>query len=74
MSCPLNRNRWAGSGYTKPATESADAKALNDRIAAMQAERAKQDATLFPHALATATVSCGEKVCLPNMAAQGKKK
>lgn len=47
MSCPLNRNRWAGSGYRKE-PESAEATALQKRIAEMEAERAKQDACLFP--------------------------
>ena len=58
MSCSLNRNRWAGSGYVKQ-PETAESKVLNDKMAAMQAERTAQDAKLFPGA---ATI-CPGGVC-----------
>ncbi len=47
MSCPLNRNRWAGSGYVKQ-PETAGSKDMDARIAAMMAEREAQDAKSFP--------------------------
>ena len=47
MSCPLNRNRWAGSGYVKQA-ETTGSKELDARVAAMMAEREAQDAKSFP--------------------------
>jgi hypothetical protein len=47
MSCPLNRNRWAGSGYVKQ-TETAGSKEMDARVAAMMAERDAQDAKSFP--------------------------
>ena len=44
MSCPLNRNRWAGSGYVKPtAAASPAAKELEARLLEMQASRNIQD-------------------------------
>jgi len=49
MSCPLNRNRWAGSGYVKQ-PETGGSKELDARIAAMMAERDAQDAKSFPGA------------------------
>ena len=58
MSCPLNRNRWAGSGYVKQ-PETAESKVLNDKMAAMQAERSAQDAKLFP----SASNTCPGGVC-----------
>ena len=58
MSCPLNRNRWAGSGYVKQ-PETAESKVLNDKLAAMQAERVAQDAKLFPGAASI----CPDGVC-----------
>jgi hypothetical protein len=45
MSCPLNRNRWAGSGYVKPTAASSE---LDAKIQQMLAERERQDATLYP--------------------------
>jgi hypothetical protein len=47
MSCPLNRNRWAGSGFVKQ-PETGGSKDLDARIAAMMAERDAQDAKSFP--------------------------
>jgi hypothetical protein len=49
MSCPLNRNRWAGSGYVKQ-PETAGSKDMDARVAAMMAERELQDAKSFPGA------------------------
>jgi len=46
MSCPLNKNRWAGSGYEKPTM--ASSKELDTKMKQMLAEREKQDANLFP--------------------------
>ena len=45
MSCPLNRNRWVGSGYVKPTVASSE---LDSKIKQMIAERERQDATLYP--------------------------
>jgi hypothetical protein len=47
MSCPLNRNRWAGSGYVKQ-PETGGSKELDARVAAMMAERDAQDVKSFP--------------------------
>jgi len=58
MSCPVNR--YKGSNYTKPETQSAESKAFHDEVQKRLAERALQDAKLFPalHAIsATATPS-----------------
>ena len=52
MSCPLNKNRWAGSGYEKPTTVSASSKELDTKMKQMLAEREKQDANLFPTQIA----------------------
>ncbi len=49
MSCPLNRNRWAGSGYVKQ-VETPGSKELDARLAAMMAERDAIDAKSFPGA------------------------
>lgn len=46
MSCPLNRNRWAGSGYQK--NTSAENNELDAKMKLMLAEREKQDQKLFP--------------------------
>ncbi len=45
MSCPLNRNRFAGSGYCKEETNSN--KELEDRLKQMMAERTAQDSGVF---------------------------
>ncbi len=50
MSCPLNRNRWAGSGYVKQ-VETPGSKELDARLAAMMAERDAIDAKSFPGAV-----------------------
>ena len=55
MSCPLNRNRWAGSGYVKQ-PETAGSKDIDARIAAMMAEREAQDAKSFPGSVGTKCV------------------
>ena len=48
MSCPRVVKRNRGSGYEKCETPSAPVVALNNDIAARLAERAAQDAKLFP--------------------------
>lgn len=48
MSCPLNRNRWAGSGYVKESAPSAAAKELNTKMLEIQAARSAQDNKYFP--------------------------
>lgn len=48
MSCPLNRRRWAGSGYTKEASESPAAKELDTKMLEIQAARNLQDMKYFP--------------------------
>ena len=48
MSCPLNSKRWAGSGYTKTETATAQGKELDDRIKKMIDERIAQDLLMFP--------------------------
>ena len=45
MSCPLNRNRWQGSGYEKPSSTNSE---LDAKMKQMLAERDKQDAMLYP--------------------------
>jgi hypothetical protein len=52
MSCPLNRNRWAGSGYTKPEAQSQEAKEMEARMKALLSDRAAQDTKYFPGAAA----------------------
>lgn len=48
MSCPLNRKRFAGSGYTKEAASvSESASALERRMAEMLAVREAQNAGNF---------------------------
>ncbi len=66
MSCPLNKNRWAGSGYVKQ-PETAEAKVMTSKVAAMEAERAAQDAKLFPP---LAPASCAGGVCAKPSTAQ----
>ena len=44
MSCPLNRNRWAGSGYEKPSVASSE---LDTKMKQMMAERERQDTLLY---------------------------
>jgi hypothetical protein len=65
MSCPLNRNRWAGSGYTKPVAQSETAKEMEARMNAMLAERSSQDTKYYPQAneLCTSTSTTG--TCKP---------
>ncbi len=46
MSCPVNR--YKGSNYTKPETQSPESKAFHDEVQKRLAERALQDAKLFP--------------------------
>ena len=46
MSCPLNRNRWAGSGYQKNTSDANNE--LDAKMKQMLAEREKQDQHLFP--------------------------
>lgn len=46
MACPLNHNRWKGSGYTK---EEKTTDELSEKMKRMMEERTKQDARLFPH-------------------------
>ena len=48
MSCPRVVKRNRGSGYEKCETPSAPVVALNNDVAARLAERAAQDAKLFP--------------------------
>ena len=48
MSCPRDVKRNRGSGYEKCETPSAPVVALNNDVAARLAERAAQDAKLFP--------------------------
>jgi len=45
MSCPLNRNKFAGSGYQKPTANSSE---LDTKMKQMQQERERQDAILYP--------------------------
>jgi hypothetical protein len=48
MSCPLNRKRFVGSGYTKEAASvSASASTLEQRMAEMLAVREAQNAGNF---------------------------
>jgi hypothetical protein len=47
MSCPLNRKRFAGSGYTKECAPSSSASALEKRMAEMLAIREAQNAGNF---------------------------
>jgi hypothetical protein len=61
MSCPLNRNRWAGSGYTKPVAQSETAKEIEAKMNAMLAERSLQDTKYYPQTselCASATGAC----------------
>ena len=60
MSCPLNRNRWAGSGYTKPVAQSETAKEIEARMNAMLAERSSQDTKYYPQAN---TGACSAGTC-----------
>ena len=48
MSCPRVVKRNRGSGYEKCETPSAPVISLNNDVAARLAERAAQDAKLFP--------------------------
>jgi hypothetical protein len=43
MSCPLNRNRWPGSGYVKDSAASVAAAQLNQRVEEMMAIREAQN-------------------------------
>ena len=68
--CPLNANRWAGSGYVKGENTTAKTEA-DERIAQMMAARASQDTKYFPTAATTvATIatavkpSCNDEICL----------
>ena len=49
MACPLNRNRWKGSGYTKEDANTTTSNELSEKMKRMMEERTKQDAQLFPH-------------------------
>lgn len=64
MSCPVNR--YKGSNYTKPETQSPESKAFHDEVQKRLAERALQDAKLFP-ALhpAAATVATASTTSTP---------
>lgn len=42
-SCRINTNLKQGSGYVKPGAEGPSAKEINDKLAAIIAEREKQD-------------------------------
>lgn len=50
MSCPLNRKRWAGSGYVKTAetSKTATATELEKRMKELCEARESQDVTYFP--------------------------
>ena len=78
MSCPLNRNRWAGSGYTKPEAQSQEAKEIEARMKAMLSDRAAQDSKYFPGMAAceSSTGSCSTKTssCSGGQCAIQKKK
>ena len=61
MSCPLNRNRFAGSGYCKPeAPVSAAGKEIEARMLEAQKARSAQDSKYFPQ---VAGVPCAGGVC-----------
>lgn len=47
MSCPLNRNRFKGSGYVKQCAESPGAAELEARMKEMMSVRAAQDVGVF---------------------------
>ncbi len=49
MACPLNRNKFAGSGYCKDenAASSTTAKEMNDRLKELMAVREAQDGGNF---------------------------
>lgn len=78
MSCPLNRNRWAGSGYTKPEAQSQEAKEMEARMKALLSDRAAQDSKYFPGAAARGadTGSCSTKTssCNSGQCTAAKKK
>lgn len=45
MSCPLNRNKFVGSGYQKPTANSSE---LDAKMKQMLQERERQDSLLYP--------------------------
>lgn len=66
MSCPLNKKRWAGSGYCKPdaaAAETEAAKEMQKKLQELQNARAAQDATYFPYGVSGASASCPAASC-----------
>jgi hypothetical protein len=74
MSCPLNRNRWPGSGYVKDSAASVAARELNRRMEEMMAIREAQNNGDFSfknsanaEAVATVNAKLVEVPTLPNM-------
>jgi hypothetical protein len=57
MACPLNRNRFAGSGYQKES--SGESAALNDRLKEMMAVREAQDGGNFKPTTSWSSVPAG---------------
>ena len=47
MSCPLNKQKFVGSGYRKPCTASSE---LDTKMKQMLLERETQDRILYPQA------------------------
>jgi hypothetical protein len=48
MSCPLNANRWRGSGYCKESNKSDGNKEMDARLADLLAARQSQDHKFAP--------------------------
>ena len=48
MSCPLNKNKFIGSGYRKSDTTEKQCSELDTKMAKMLEERMNQDKVLFP--------------------------
>jgi hypothetical protein len=62
MSCP-NVNRYKGSNYTKPETQTPESKAFAEQVQQRVRERELQDAKLFPAAIYPPVNQPGAKDC-----------
>jgi hypothetical protein len=62
MSCP-NVNRYKGSNYTKPETQTTESKAFAEQVQQRVRERELQDAKLYPSAYNPPVNQPGAKDC-----------